>query len=110
MTLLESLIATVLLAVVAIACLEGTRGATRLQQRNAEMVAALAHAESELAAQVAGASTIGAAAEPGSGALRVSRRPYTAAGAPAALDILEVEVALPNGGTTRLSRLVERAR
>ena len=42
MTLLESLIATVLLAVVAVACLEGTRGATRLQQRQEAMVAALA--------------------------------------------------------------------
>jgi hypothetical protein len=111
MTLLESVIATVLLAVVAVACLEGTRGATRLQQRNVAMSTALARAESELAAQVAGAtvSAAGSVANTAT-ALRVRRMPYLTRRGGARLDLVEIEVPLPGGGTTRLVRLVERGR
>ncbi|MFO0095473.1 MAG: hypothetical protein ACK54K_14330 [Gemmatimonadaceae bacterium] len=107
MTLLESLIATVLLAVVAIACLEGTRGATRVQQRTAARVTALARAESELARQVAGATV--SAADVAT-APRVRRTPYVTPTGARRLDLVEVEVAGPDGGTMRLSRLVERGR
>lgn len=105
MTLLESLIATVLLAVVAVACLEGTRGATRLQQRQEAMVAALARAESELAGQVAGASAFAGDAD----APSVRRTPYGPPSSAARLELVAVEVSLPGGGTMRLMRLVERA-
>lgn len=107
MTLLESLIATVLLAVVAIACLEGTRGAVQLQQRHATMVTSLARAEAVLAGEMAEPSTSATATSAGA---RVRRTPYAADSGGTRLELVEVEVPIAGGGTVRLARLIERAR
>lgn len=98
MTLLESLIATVLLAVVAVACLEGTRRASALQQRSRDVSSALSIAESELSRAVLGLPT--------AHGVQVTRVPYTAVSP--RLELVEVEVPLESGGSTRLSRIVER--
>lgn len=96
MTLLESLVATVILSVVAVACLEGSRGAARLGQR-ADMVAhATARAEGELARAMVG--------EPVSADVVVRRTPYPSI---AGLDLLEVEVPRADGTPVTLARLVE---
>jgi type II secretory pathway component PulJ len=97
MTLLEAVLATVILSVVAIACLEGTREATGLQQRTREVSRAMAQAESELARAIAGA--------PPSAGVTVTRRPYAGA---MQLEVVDVTVPLAGGGTTRLSRLAAR--
>lgn len=103
MTLLESLIASVLLAVTAIVCLDATRGAAQLQRRSEAYTAAVSLAESELALASTGArdgQTVG------SDSVRVVRRPWPAS--PERIDIVEVDVPLAGGGRYRVSRLVER--
>lgn len=98
MTLLEALLATVILSVVALACLEGTRGAARLQQRSGAVAASVMHAESELARAVLRESPT-----PGTVVRRV---PYGPANG--RLELLEVEIEVAGGGRTRLTTLVER--
>lgn len=115
MTLLEGILATVLLAVVAVACLDGTRGAAQLQQRSSARVDALVAASTALEAASVDASDMGARAD-----VRTRRSNYRApidagvafgrtANAPA-LTRVDVEVALPDGGHVQLSRLVEAPR
>ncbi|WP_310568507.1 hypothetical protein [Gemmatimonas sp.] len=96
MTLLESIIASLLLAVTAVVCLDATRGAAALQQRSVAWTQAVAQAEAELA-------TVSSGGLPSSGT-RVARRPWRDG-----LDRLEVEVPMAGGATFRLTRLVERA-
>ena len=95
MTLLESIIASLLLAVTAVVCLDATRGAAGLQRRSAVWTQAVAHAESELATVGYGGLA--------SSTTRVSRRPWRNG-----LDLVEVEVPTRGGASYRLSRLVER--
>jgi type II secretory pathway pseudopilin PulG len=97
MTLLEALLATVILSVVAIGCLEGTRNAAQLQ-RKAELVsAATVRAESELAAAVLGL--------PAGKGVAVERQRYAAN---PRLDLVRVRVPQPDGGQVELVRLMER--
>jgi hypothetical protein len=95
MTLLESIIASLLIAVTAVVCLDATRGAAALQRRSAEWTVAVSRAESELAVAVSGGQT----AE----TTRVSRRPWRDG-----VDMIDVDVPMASGARYRLSRLVER--
>jgi type II secretory pathway pseudopilin PulG len=97
MTLLEALLATVILSVVAIGCLEGTRNAAQLQ-RKAELVsAATVRAESELARAVLGL--------PAGDGVDVVRQRYAAN---PQLELVRVRVPQPDGGQVELARLVEQ--
>ncbi len=95
MTLLESIIASVLLAVTAVVCLDATRGAAALQYKSAAWTQAVANAESELATVSSGGRTLGTT--------RLSRRPWRDG-----LELIEVEVPIVGGASFRLSRVVER--
>ena len=95
MTLLESIIASLLLAVTAVVCLDATRGAAALQRKSAAWTQAVAHAEAELATVSSGGSA--------TGTTRVTRRAWRDG-----LDILEVDVTMTAGASFRLTRLVER--
>ncbi len=95
MTLLESIIASLLLAVTAVVCLDATRGAAALQQKSAAVTRVAAQAEAELATVSSGGLA--------SSNTRVSRRPWRDG-----LDLLEVEVPMAGGASFRLTRLVER--
>jgi hypothetical protein len=98
MTLLESIVAFVVLTLVGIACLDLSRGAMQLEHRSAEWTQAVAQAESAMAA-----ATEGAAAADGLGAT-VLRRPWRTG-----VDLIEVSVPLPDGGVYRLERLAPRS-
>lgn len=102
MTLLEALLATVILSVVAVACLEGTRGAASLQHRSAVTAQAVMHAEAALSQVTAGDRLAARDAQ-------VTRVPYVGRDGATRLDRVEVEVPTANGGTLRLTRLVPRA-
>lgn len=110
MTLLEALLATVILSVVAVACLEGTRGAASLQQAAVGTTVGVARAEAALAQ-----ATSGAPLEQRD--IVVTRVPYAggtmagAARAPRAsqLDRVDVVVPVAGGGRVHLTRLVRRA-
>lgn len=103
MTLLEALLATVILSVVAIACLEGTRGAASLQYAATSTTAGVARAEAVLAQVEAGAPVDPRDAQ-------VSRLPYRAPGATTAtrLDRVDVVVPVAGGRTVHLTRLLPR--
>ena len=103
MTLLESVIAFVLLAVVGVACLDLTRGATSLQTSSVEWTRAVAIGESALDAATAGAPLD----DPAFRGARITRRPW---GADEGVDLVEVAVPLPNGALFRSSRLVRTTR
>lgn len=96
MTLLESIIASLLLAVAAVACLDATRGAAALQQRSAAWTRVVAHAEAELATVSSGGLA--------SSTTRISRRPWHDG-----LDLIEIEVPMVDGAHYRLTRVVERS-
>lgn len=98
MTLLEAVVATVLLALVAVACLDGTGQAARLQHQSVQT--------SDLVAAADVALESARLDLPSAAGTRVSRRPYGGIGA---LDVLTVEVTGPDGRVERLSRLVPRA-
>ena len=102
MTLLEALLATVILSVVAVACLEGTRGAASLQHKSAATAHAVMQAEAALSQATAGGVVDARDA-------RVTRVPYASGHGATGLDRIDVDVATPNGGTVRLTRLVPRA-
>ncbi len=108
MTLLEAVIAFVLLSVVGVVCLDQSRGASQLQVRSAEWTRAVALAESALAESAFGeAATPDAAAAGGDRAttrVRVVRRPWRAG-----IDVLEASVPLTHGGTFTLQRLAPAA-
>ena len=108
MTLLESVVAFVLLAVVGVACLELSRGATGLETRSVEWTRAVALGEAALDAAAAGVAPE-AMGDPGAGsdawknAARVEREPWRKGDG---IDIVTVMVALPGGAEYRASRLV----
>ena len=114
MTLLESIVAFIVLALVGLACLDLSRGALALERSSAEWTVSVARAESAVAeAQVGAAlppdmmrsSTASGDATRGDGTLpiRVSR-----SNARDNLDIIEVVVPMPNGNQFSLHRLVRR--
>ncbi|MBL0171419.1 MAG: hypothetical protein IPP90_11915 [Gemmatimonadaceae bacterium] len=103
MTLLEAVIAFVILAVVGIVCLDQSRGAAQLQAASAEWMRAIAQGESTMAD-----ATSNAPARPdgASGALpdprvRVSRHPWRTG-----VDQVDVTVSLANGAQFVMTRLV----
>jgi hypothetical protein len=96
MTLLESILASLLIAVTAVVCLDATRGAAALQRTSAAWTEAVARAEAELVTVSSGGVA--------SSATRVVRRPWRDG-----LDILEVEVPMAGEARFRLTRVVERA-
>lgn len=99
MTLLESIIAFVLLAVVGVACLDLARGATSLETSSVEWGRAVAVGESALAAAASGASQ----ADAESGGARIDRRPWDRE---PGVDVVDVTVTLWSGATFHMSRLV----
>jgi|JI10StandDraft_1071094.scaffolds.fasta_scaffold378167_3 hypothetical protein len=100
MTLLEAIIAFVLLSVVGIACLDQSRGASQLQLSSAEWDRAVARGESALAAAVTGPAPDDATADT---AVRVARRVWRDR-----VDVIEVSVPLSDGRWFSLTRLVSR--
>ena len=99
MTLLESMIAFVLLAVVGVACLDLTRGATALETRGAEWTRAVATGESVIAAVAAGVPQDELARD----GVKIARRRWAG---DAGVESIEVAVALPDGAEFRVSRLL----
>lgn len=96
MTLLETSVATVLLAVAAVTCLETTREALGAARRAAAWQVAVARGDAALAA-----ATLYRAGPLPDDSVRVTRRPYARG-----VVLIEVEVPLPEGGVHRLSRLI----
>jgi len=103
MTLLEAVIAFVLLSVVGVVCLDQSRGASQLQAQSAEWTRAVALAESVLAE--AAVSATDAATAGLDSRIRVVRRPWRAG-----VDVIEVSVPLDRGGDFTLQRLTPTAR
>lgn len=111
MSLLEAVVATVILALVGVACLEGTQRALVLQQRAEQRTTALQQAESELTA-----IALRADAPETTQRVRlprdVSRLPYRptwAESAPLPVERVMVRVETADGRVMQLTRLVPRA-
>ena len=109
MTLLESIVAFIVLALVGIACLDLSRGAVELQRSSEEWTRAVSIGESALAAATAAANADDAFS-PESGrnnanamTPRILRRVWRDG-----VDVIEVAVPLPSGGEYQVSRLVAR--
>lgn len=98
MSLLETAVATVLLAVAAVTCLGSTREALAASRRGVAWHRAVAEADAALVDAALGAGT------PPRDDVRVVRRPY----APGVL-LLEATVTLPGGGLHTVTRLVPAA-
>lgn len=111
MTLLESIVAFIVLALVGIACLDLSRGAVELQRSSEEWTRAVTIGESALAAATAGATVddaFGPVAERGNAKAmtpRIFRRVWRDG-----VDVIEVAVPLPSGGEYQVSRLIARGR
>lgn len=103
MTLLESVIAFVLLAVMGIACLELSRGASSLETRSVEWSHATAVGEAALTAAAAGVPLD----DPAFRHVTLRRTPWR--GGSAGLDVIDVTVELPNGAAHHAVRLARRA-
>lgn len=109
MTLLESIVAFIVLALVGIACLDLSRGAVELQRSSEEWTRAVTIGESALAAATADANVADAfeLQSPSNSSMtmtpRVVRRVWRDG-----VDVIEVSVALPSGGEFQVSRLVMR--
>lgn len=106
MTLLEAIIAFVILSVVGVVCLDQARGAARLQATSAEWTRAVARGESalaEAAADVAHPPATSAASTGGLAAtdIQVSRQAWRSG-----IDRVEVAVPLSGGARFVLTRLV----
>lgn len=109
MTLLESVVAFVLLAVVGIACLDLSRGATGLETRSVEWTRAVAIGDAVIAAAAAGAADDATLqGEPPGREVRVQRTPWRD-GADG-IEVLDVRVSLPTGESYRATRLVRSPR
>ena len=98
MTLLEAVIAFVLLSVVGVVCLDQSRGASQLQARSAEWTRAVEQAESALAEATSRALPMANAA--GRDAVRIDRRTWRPG-----VDVVSVTVPLAQGGEYVLERL-----
>lgn len=112
MTLLEAIVAFVVLALVGIACLDLSRGATALQRSSAEWTEAVKVGESALAAAAANAPANSPANGLASGSMsrtsltgmpQVTRRLWRGD-----VDVVEVTVPLSNGRLFQMQRLVSR--
>ena len=105
MTLLEAVIAFVVLSLAGVVCLDQARGASQLQRSSAEWTQAIARGESALAEALARSTPPGEAVpsldDP---AIQVQRRQWRPG-----LDIVEVSVPLADGGSYVLSRLAPSA-
>lgn len=99
MTLLESVVALVILALVAVGCLELTQGASQLETSAVSWDAAVSTAESRMAAVVAGAP-----GTPGASDVRVTREAWRPG-----LDLVSVAVPLSGGKSFVLRRVVPAA-
>lgn len=110
MTLLEAVIAFVILSVVGIVCLDQSRGAAQLQVTSAEWTRAIARGESALAEAIAGTASIPDVGPRGASVPRVQvERRFWRAG----VDQIEVTVPLASGATyvvTRLTPSISRRR
>lgn len=111
MSLLEAVVATAILALVGIACLEGTQRALVLQQRAEQRASALQQAESALTAMVLRADareTTERVSLPRNMS-RLAYRPAWAESAPLPIERLTVQVEMADGRVMQLTRLVPRA-
>jgi len=108
MSLLEAFVATVILALVGVACLEGTQRALVLQQRAEQRTLALQQANADLTA-----AALGVRDQDMGIARSVSRLPYRplwAQDAPLPVERVTVQVQTADGRVMQLTRLVPRAR
>ncbi len=112
MTLLEAVIAFVLLSVVGIACLDQSRGAAQLQVASVEWDRAVLRGESAMASAVAGVTpswpetardATRDATDDAALPVQVTRRAWGRG-----VDAIEVTVPLHDGGRYVLSRLVSQ--
>jgi Tfp pilus assembly protein PilV len=109
MSLLEAVVATVILALVGVACLEGTQRALVLQQRAEQRTFALQQADAGLTAAALGVSEQDVGTPQ---AQRLSREPYRplwAQDAPLPVERVSVQVQTPDGRVMQLTRLVPRS-
>ncbi len=115
MTLLESIVAFVVLGLVGLACLDLSRGALSLERRSAAWTLSVARAESALAAAEAGVSlppelndasraTPRSGQAEGNAPVQVTTHPWRDN-----LDVIEVVVPMSDGSEFTLSRLIPRA-
>ena len=102
MTLLEAVIAFVILSVVGIACLDQSRGAAQLQRASVEWTQAIALGERALAEEVGSAPplTTDAATRGRDARVQVERRAWRSG-----VDQVAVSVSLANGATYTVTRL-----
>ncbi len=107
MTLLESVIACVLLAMVGVVCLEQVSEAARLQQRTAAWSAAIPAADEALAAALLSAPPpdVAGGIQGPRDAVSTQRRPWRAG-----VDLIEVTVPVASGGRLSVSHLVAAPR
>lgn len=104
MTLLETVIAFVLLSVVGVACLDLSRGAAGLEMRSMEWSRAVATGEAALAAATADA----ALDDPAFRGVRIVRHPWRQG--VDGIDEIDVSVDLPGGQVFRAASLVRASR
>jgi Tfp pilus assembly protein PilV len=110
-SLLEAVVATVILALVGVACLAGTQRALALQQRAEQRAVALQQAESELTAMVLRVDvreTAQSVSLP-KDVWRQTYRPAWAASTPLPIERVTVQVEMADGRVMQLSRLVPQA-
>jgi hypothetical protein len=104
MTLLEAMVAFVLLSVVGVVCLDQSRGATQLQVSSAEWARAVLRGERAVSLAMAnGAPGLRDDRATVVDDVRVVRRPWRGR-----VDVIEVAVPLSTGATYTLTRLVAR--
>lgn len=110
MTLIESVVAFVLLAVVGVACLDLSRGATGLETRSVEWTRAVAVGDAVLDATAAGIGAPEVAAMANDASVqraRVERQPWSKGDG---VDVVTVIVPMPGGTEYRVSRLIATGR
>ena len=101
MTLLEAIVAFVILALVGIACLDLGRGAAQLERSSVEWSRAVSVGEAVLASGGANAPVSASASRDGTGEVEVQRRSWSNG-----VDRLDVTVVVSAGRTLHMSRLV----
>jgi type II secretory pathway pseudopilin PulG len=106
MTLLEAIVAFVLLSVVGVVCLDQSRGASQLQVRSAEWTRAVTLAESAMAEATSAPLAVAPpmAATPSGPRVQVERRRWQPG-----VDVVHVSVPLPDGRRYVLERLARAA-
>lgn len=101
MTLLEAIVAFVILALVGIACLDLGRGAAQLERSSVEWSRAVSIGETVLASAGANAPLDASAPHDGTGEVEVQRHSWSNG-----VDRLDVTVFVSAGRTLHMSRLV----